>query len=107
MEPEYDASSFDTDGLRVAIEHGTRSLWRYAPLLPIAAPESHFAVGWTPLSKAPRLGAEIGVSELYVKDDSRNPSLSFKDRPLALALARALALRLDTMACACTGNVAD
>src|SRR2546428_546886 len=104
IEPEYDTASFDTDGLRGAIEHGPRSLWRYAPLLPIAAPESHFAVGWTPLIKAPRLGAEIGVSELYVKDDSRNPSLSFKDRPVALALARALELGLDTIACASTGN---
>jgi len=106
IEPEYDTASFDTDGLRGAIEHGPRSLWRYAPLLPIAAPESHFAVGWTPLIKAPRLGAEIGVSELYVKDDSRNPSLSFKDRPVALALARALELGLDTIACASTGNLA-
>src|SRR5207245_423456 len=106
IEPEYDTASFDTDGLRGAIEHGPRSLWRYAPLLPIAAPESHFAVGWTPLIKAPRLGAAIGVSELYVKDDSRNPSLSFKDRPVALALARALELGLDTIACASTGNLA-
>ena len=57
IEPEYDTASFDTDGLRGAIEHGPRSLWRYAALLPIAAPESHFAVGWTPLIKAPRLGA--------------------------------------------------
>src|SRR5437879_4679089 len=106
IEPEYDTASFDTDGLRGAIEHGPRSLWRYAPLLPIAAPESHFAVGWTPLIKAPRLGAAIGVSDLYVKDDSRNPSLSFKDRPVALALARALELGLDTIACASTGNLA-
>src|SRR5207245_2390978 len=106
IEPEYDTASFDTDGLRGAIEHGPRSLWRYAPLLPIAAPESHFAVGWTPLIKAPRLGAAIGVPDLYVKDDSRNPSLSFKDRPVALALARALELGLDTIACASTGNLA-
>src|SRR3989441_10138995 len=106
IEPEYDTASFDTDGLRGAIEHGPRSLWRYTPLLPISAPESTFAVGWTPLIKAPRLGAEIGVSELYVKDDSRNPSLSFKDRPVALALARALELGLDTIACASTGNLA-
>src|SRR5207244_642683 len=106
IEPEYDTASFDPDGLRGAIEHGPRSLWRYAPLLPIAAPESHLAVGWSPLIKAPRLGAAIGVSDLYVKDDSRNPSLSFKDRPVALALARALELGLDTIACASTGNLA-
>src|SRR5437879_3889321 len=106
VEPEYDTASFDTEVLRDAIERGPLSLWRYAPLLPIAAPRSHFAVGWTLLIAAPRLGAAIGVSDLYLKDDSRNPSLSFKDRPVALALARALELGLDTLACASTGNLA-
>jgi threonine synthase len=52
------------------------------------------------------LGAAIGVARLFLKDDSRNPSLSFKDRPVALALARALELGLDTLACASTGNLA-
>ena len=63
-------------------------------------------MGWTPLVKAPRLGAAIGVANLFLKDDSRNPSLSFKDRPVAVALARALELGLDTLACASTGNLA-
>src|SRR5207249_1319428 len=62
--------------------------------------------GWTPLLPAPRLGRELGIGRLFVKDDSRNPSLSFKDRPVALALARALELGLDTIACASTGNLA-
>src|SRR2546427_291160 len=106
VEPEYDTASFDTEVLRDEIERGPRSLWRYAPLLPIAAPRSHFAVGWTPLIAAPRLGAAIGVSDLYLKDDSRNPSLSFQDRPVPLALARALELGLDTLAGASTGNLA-
>src|SRR5438309_5128114 len=106
IEPDYDLATFDAEILRDEIERGPRSLWRYAPLLPIAAPRSHFAVGWTPLIAAPRLGAAIGVSDLYIKDDSRNPSLSFKDRPVALALARALELGLDTLACASTGNLA-
>src|SRR5437773_4699112 len=106
IEPEYDLAAFDTESLREEIGRGPLSLWRYAPLLPIAAPESHFAVGWTPLIKAPRLGAAIGIASCFVKDDSRNPSLSFKDRPVAVALARALALGLDTIACASTGNLA-
>src|SRR5207249_1126966 len=72
----------------------------------VAAPLGHFTVGWTPLVEAPRLGAAIGVARLFLKDDSRNPSLSFKDRPVALALARALELGLDTLACASTGNLA-
>src|SRR5947208_12681273 len=106
IEPEYDLAAFDTESLRAEIERGPLSLWRYAPLLPVAAPRGHFAVGWTPLVEAPRLGAAIGVARLFIKDDSRNPSLSFKDRPVAVALARALELGLDTVACASTGNLA-
>ena len=106
IEPEYDLEAFDTEALRDEIERGPLSLWRYAPLLPVAAPRGHFAVGWTPLIEAPRLGAAIGVARLFLKDDSRNPSLSFKDRPVAVALARALQLGLDTIACASTGNLA-
>src|SRR5437899_3431104 len=106
IEPEYDLAAFDTESLRDEIEQGPLSLWRYAPLLPVAAPRGHFAVGWTPLVEAPRLGAAIGVPRLFLKDDSRNPSLSFKDRPVALALARARELGLETLACASTGNLA-
>jgi threonine synthase len=106
IEPEYDLAAFDCETLRDEITQGPLSLWRYAPLLPVAAPRGHFAVGWTPLVAAPRLGAAIGVARLLLKDDSRNPSLSFKDRPVAVALARALELGLDTIACASTGNLA-
>jgi len=106
IEPEYDLAAFDARALKDEIESGPLSLWRYAPLLPVAAPRGHFTVGWTPLVHAPRLGAAIGVTRLLLKDDSRNPSLSFKDRPVALALARALELGLDTLACASTGNLA-
>src|SRR2546427_4277833 len=106
IEPEYDLAAFDAETLRDEIERGPLSLWRYAPLLPVAAPRGHFTVGWTPLVEAPCLGAAIGVSRLFLKDDSRNPSLSFKDRPVALALARALELGLETLACASTGNLA-
>src|SRR2546429_5946969 len=106
IEPEYDLAAFDAETLRDEIERGPLSLWRYQPLLPVAAPRGHFSVGWTPLVRAPRLGAAIGVSRLFLKDDSRNPSLSFTDRPVALALARALELGLETLACASTGNLA-
>ena len=106
IEPEYDLAALDARSLKDEIESGPLSLWRYAPLLPVAAPRGHFSVGWTPLVHAPRLGAAIGVTRLLLKDDSRNPSLSFKDRPVALALARALELGLETLACASTGNLA-
>ena len=106
IEPAYDLASLDATALRFEIENGPRSLWRYAPLLPVAEPKSHYPVGWTPLLTAPRLGALLGVDRLYLKDDTHNPTLSFKDRPVAVALARALELGLDTIACASTGNLA-
>jgi threonine synthase len=106
IEPSYDLTSFDVTALRFEIENGPRSLWRYAPLLPVAEPKSHYSVGWTPLLQAPRLGALFGIERLYLKDDTHNPTLSFKDRPVAVALARALELGLDTIACASTGNLA-
>ena len=106
IEPEYDLTSFETEELRARIEAGPASLWRYAELLPVSEPASHYPVGWTPLLRANRLGDAIGIDRLFLKDDTRNPSLSFKDRPVALALARALELGLDTLACASTGNLA-
>jgi len=106
IEPEYDFAGSDPATLRGKIAQGPPSLWRYADLLPVAEPLSHYPVGWTPLIHAPRLGAELGIASCFIKDDSRNPSLSFKDRPVALALARALELGLDTIACASTGNLA-
>ena len=106
IEPAYDTEAFDARELRFEIENGPRSLWRYAPLLPVAEPKTHYAVGWTPLLHAPRLGARLGIERLYLKDDTRNPTLSFKDRPVAVALARALELGLETIACASTGNLA-
>ena len=106
VEPEYDLAALAASGLREHIESGPRTLWRYAPLLPCAPPAHGLAVGWTPLTQAPRLGAAIGIDDLWLKDDTRNPSLSFKDRPVALATARALELGLDTIACASTGNLA-
>jgi len=106
IEPEYDLDIFDAETLRADIERGPASLWRYAPLLPVAAPVTHWPVGWTPLVEAHRLGDALGIERLYFKDDTRNPTLSFKDRPVAVALARALELGLDTIACASTGNLA-
>ncbi|HEX4743626.1 MAG TPA: threonine synthase [Candidatus Limnocylindria bacterium] len=106
VEPEYDLHALASSGVREAIERGPRTLWRYAPLLPCAQPARGLAVGWTPLTQAPRLGEALGIDDLWLKDDTRNPSLSFKDRPVALATARALELGLDTIACASTGNLA-
>src|SRR5437870_12842756 len=95
VEPEYDLAASDANALREKIARGPHSLWRYADLLPVAEPASHFPVGWPPLLPAPRLGAAIGIANLFVNADSPNPSLPFKHPPAAAALTRPLDLRPD------------
>ncbi|MCX5796042.1 MAG: threonine synthase [Elusimicrobia bacterium] len=86
-----------------------RSVWRYKDILPIAryqgVPIVH--IGWTPLYKAERLGRDLGLANLYLKDDGRNPSASFKDRAGAVAVAKALELGERTITGASTGNAAS
>lgn len=94
---------------RADIESGPSSLWRYRALLPVrptAADEPNLAPGWTRLHKADNLAAELGMRSLWVKDDSGNPTHSFKDRVVAVAQSAARALGLTTLACASTGNLA-
>ncbi len=107
LEVTYDFSNLKTEKLRANIESGPRSLWRYADLLP-APPFSRSleGVGFTPLQRAYNLGERLGLRELYVKNDAVNPSHSFKDRPVATAVAKAIELGFDTIACASTGNLA-
>jgi threonine synthase len=69
--------------------------------------ESTLPVGWTPLLRADRLAAELGLGEVWVKDDTRNPTNAFKDRVVAVALAKALEFGMKTLACASTGNLAN
>jgi threonine synthase len=92
--------------MRAEIERGPRSLWRYARLLPISGPIPDEAVGWTPLVRAERLGKLLGLDRLYLKNDTVNPSFSFKDRVVALAAQKAKEFGYDTIACASTGNLA-
>src|SRR5262245_57466439 len=67
------------------------TIWRYRPLLPIedSSPVPPLTVGWTPIYDCPRLAAEFGIKQLLIKDDGRNPTASFKDRPSALAVVKA------------------
>lgn len=93
---------------RAEIEAGPPSIWRYAPLLPVAPPaEQRLAPGWTPLVAAPRLASAVGVGELFLKLDTANPTHSFKDRVVAVACAKALELGATTLACSSTGNLAN
>ncbi|MCM2267030.1 MAG: threonine synthase [Elusimicrobiales bacterium] len=85
------------------------SIWRYLDILPIASIKNvpPVQVGWTPLYRAEKLGAEAGVHNLYIKDDGRNPSASFKDRASAVVTARALEMKEKVICCASTGNAAS
>jgi threonine synthase len=96
---------------RADIEAGPHSLWRYAGLLPVgqdAATRVDSGTGMTPLIRADRLGAELGFSApLWVKDDSANPTHSFKDRVVSVAITAARELGFERIACASTGNLAN
>ena len=93
----------------LAKDQQTRSIWRYADLLPIADPSlvPPLQVGWTPLYRAGRLEKRLGLRHLWVKDDGREPTASFKDRASAVGVVKALELGRDIMTCASTGNAAS
>jgi threonine synthase len=108
LNPVYDEDALRASLTRDAIESGPPSLWRYAPLLPVAPPaEPRLAPGLTPLVEAPRLATALGVGRLYLKLDTANPTHSFKDRVVAVAAAKALELGCDTLSCSSTGNLAN
>jgi len=93
---------------RERIEAGPPSMWRYRDLLPIPdeAPLVTLGEGFTPLVRAERLGAELGLRNLYLKNDTMNPTNSFKDRVVSVAVSWARSAGFETMACASTGNLA-
>ena len=108
LEPVYDRDEQRRTVSRESIAAGPASIWRYAPLLPVAAPaEQRLPAGLTPLVSAPRLAAAVGVRELWLKLDTANPTHSFKDRVVAVACAKALELGRTTLACSSTGNLAN
>lgn len=87
---------------------GDASLWRYLPLLPVSEPQGAstplHAAGWTPVFALPRLAEKLGLQHLWLKDESRNPSASFKDRASAILVARAQEIKADVVVTASTGN---
>ena len=93
---------------RERIEAGPRTIWRYRDLLPVddEAPVD-LGAGFTPLVRADRLAAELGLGELWIKDDTANPTGSFKDRVVSVALTKARRLGFKVAACASTGNLAN
>jgi len=101
-------TSSDPAELRRRIQAGPHSLWRYSDFLPVQAPpRGMLPAGWTPLLRADRLAEQLGLGEVWVKNDAANPTHSFKDRVVSVALARARELGFQTIACASTGNLAN
>jgi threonine synthase len=101
-------STDDPAALRRRIQAGPHSLWRYSDFLPVQAPpQGVLPAGWTPLLRVDRLAAELGLREVWIKNDAANPTHSFKDRVVSVALARARELGFETVACASTGNLAN
>jgi threonine synthase len=108
LEVKYTSrAGLDPAEVRRRIEAGPYSIWRYADFLPVEHPHSALGAGWTPLIRADRLAEELGIGELWIKNDAANPTHSFKDRVVSVALARAQELGFRTIACASTGNLAN
>ena len=108
LEVAYDFSGLDAAGTRRRIQAGPQSIWRYSDFLPFdAAPRTALAAGVTPLVRADRLAERLGLGEVWVKNDAANPTHSFKDRVVTVALAKAQELGYEVVACASTGNLAN
>src|SRR5437867_3421825 len=109
LEVVYDYAAIGRVLTREVIESRPRNLWRYRELLPIdGEPQVGLHSGYTPLIRADNLARELGVSELWVKNDGVNaPTLSYKDRVVPVAVSKAIELGFDTVGCASTGNLAN
>ena len=108
LEVVYDFSGLDPAETRRKVQAGPNSIWRYADFLPFSSrPRDPVQPGLTPLIRADRLAERLGIGELYIKNDAANPTHSFKDRVVAVAVAKAIELGYETVACASTGNLAN
>jgi threonine synthase len=108
LEVDYDLSDLDAGETRRRIQAGPPTIWRYADFLPFERPpRTALAAGVTPLVRADRLAERLGLREVWVKNDAANPTHSFKDRVVTVALAKARELGFEVVACASTGNLAN
>ena len=109
LEIVYDYDAIKKAVSREKIAARDKNLWRYRELLPIdGEPRAGLYSGFTPLVRAHRLGAVLGLKELYIKDDSVNhPTFSYKDRVVSVAISKAIEFGFDTVSCASTGNLAN
>ncbi len=108
VEVTYDYDAIRRNVTRASIASGPASLWRYKDFLPVdAANAIDIGAGYTPLVRAKNLGKALGLNNLYIKNDTMNPTWSFKDRVVAVASSRARELGYEKLACASTGNLAN
>ncbi|MFN8617172.1 MAG: threonine synthase [Dehalococcoidia bacterium] len=108
VEVTYDYDAIRRNVTRQRIQSGPASLWRYRDFLPCDADNAiDIGAGFTPLVRARNLGKALGLNNLYIKNDTMNPTWSFKDRVVAVASSRARELGYEKLACASTGNLAN
>jgi threonine synthase len=107
LEVVYDYDAIAKRVTRETIKKGPNTLFRYKEFLPIGERIVDLKPGFTPLHPAENLAEEVGLQELYIKNDSVNPTFSFKDRVVSVAVSKALDFGFDTIGCASTGNLAS
>ena len=106
LEITYDYESISKNISRESISAGPFSVWRYDAFLPVSRQNAvDIGTGFTPLTKAENLGSRLGLNNLYIKNDSVNPTFSFKDRPVTVTATKALEFGFDVLACVSTGNL--
>jgi threonine synthase len=106
LDVKYDYEAIRRQVKQSHVAAGPANIWRYKCLLPVSRRPVDLGTGWTPLLKADRLGELLGLRNLWIKNDSVNPTFSFKDRNVAVAVNKAIEFGFDTFACASTGNLA-
>lgn len=106
LEVVYDYKTMSRSVGKEKIASGPPSMWRYRSMLPVDGEVVDIGTGFTPLVKADNLGRELGLGELYIKNDCVNPTHSFKDRVVSVAITKAKEFGFSTVACASTGNLA-
>ncbi|HEY1739203.1 MAG TPA: threonine synthase [Acidimicrobiia bacterium] len=108
LEAVYDYDAIRASISREKIAAGPHTIWRYSDLLPVPGDSAvDLGAGYTPLVRADRLAEALGLGEVWIKNDTLNPTNSFKDRVVSVALSKALELGFKTVACASTGNLAN
>ena len=106
LEVSYDYDSIAKSVSRKSIESGPNTMWRYHDFLPVEKDSAvDISTGFTPLIHAKNLGRQLGLDHLYIKNDSVNPTFSFKDRPVSVTTTKALEFEFEVLACVSTGNL--